>query len=96
MKIGPNRKKNIPDHWCTPPEDLSPEALNITFDQWRSSFLPQELGPDYQMRPSQCSMYSVSQDNLPKFLSGELPGNDSEGLEKIQCKDAGGWSYDQR
>lgn len=41
-------------------------------------------------------MFAVTNDNLPKFLNGELPGNDSQGLEKIQCKDADGWTYDQR
>ena len=41
---------SIPDHWCTPPEQFSPEALGINLTQWKAIFLPQELGPDYSVR----------------------------------------------
>ena len=83
------------DHWCTPPAEFAPENLSLSLDEWKMKFLPQELGPDYQMRPSQCNMFAVNQDNLPKFLSGELPGNTSENIEKIACRDLAGWTYDQ-
>ena len=41
---------SIPDHWCTPPEQFSPEALGINLTEWKRIFLPQELGPDYSVR----------------------------------------------
>ena len=84
------------DHWCTPPDHVKPENLNISLEEWKMKFLPIELGPDYQPRPSQCSMFNVTDDNLPKFLRGELPGNQSEDLEKLDCRSNGGWTYDQR
>merc|ERR1711862_623919 len=57
----------IPDHWCTPPDHVKPENFNISLEEWKMKFLPMELGPDYQPRPSQCSMFNVTVDNLPKF-----------------------------
>ena len=37
------------DHWCTPPEGFDPQTLNISLETWKSLFLPQELGPDFQV-----------------------------------------------
>jgi len=39
-------------------------------------------------------MYSVSKEIVPKFLSGELPGNQTWDL--LECKNVAGWTYDQR
>ena len=68
--------------------------FNITLDQWKETFLPMELGPDYQPRPSQCSMYKVDNETVQEFLSGTKPGNYS-GLETVLCKDLLGYDYDQ-
>ena len=84
------------DHWCNPTENLKPETLNISLEDWKQKFLPIELGPDYQPRPSQCSMFEVTENDVSKFLSGEFPGNQSENLKKIDCRSNGGWSYDTR
>lgn len=67
----------------------------MTLQQWQATFLPIELGPDYQPRPSQCNMYQVDDETLPAFLSGELPGNKTD-LETVACKELTGWTYDQR
>ena len=37
------------DHWCTPPEQFSPEALGINLTEWKSIFLPIEPGPDFMV-----------------------------------------------
>ena len=84
------------DHWCTPADHIKPETLNISLEDWKQKFLPIELGPDYQPRASQCSMFEVTENEIPKFLSGEFPGNQSENLKKIDCRNNGGWTYDQR
>jgi len=84
-----------PDHWCTPADHIKPETLNISLEDWKQKFLPIELGPDYQPRASQCSMFEVTENEIPKFLSGEFPGNQSENLKKIDCRNNGGWTYDQ-
>ena len=86
----------ILDHWCTPPENIGPESLNISLDQWRRTFLPQELGPDFQMRSSQCQMFEVTEENLPMFMAGNLPNNQSQSLSKVACRDLKGWTYNQR
>lgn len=86
---------SVPDHWCSPPKGLEPETLGLSLDDWKHTFLPQELGPDFQMRSSRCQMYNVTVDNLDMFLTGQLPGNDSEELDKLACKSLEGWSYDQ-
>ena len=78
------------DHWCTPPEHLEPSRLNINLTEWKKIFLPQEVGPDQQIRFSQCSMYEVTNDTLTSFLMGELPVN---GSKLLPCT---GWTYDQR
>ena len=70
--------------------------MNISLEDWKQKFLPIELGPDYQPRASQCSMFEVTENEIPKFLSGEFPGNQSENLKKIDCRSNGGWTYDQR
>ena len=77
-------------------DHLKPELLNISIDEWKMTFLPQELGPDYQMRPSQCSMFNVSKEDVPRFLSRELPGNQSSSWDKLDCRSNGGWNYSQR
>ena len=69
---------HISDHWCTPPDFMSPERLKISLDDWKQKFLPIEIGPDYQPRPSQCSMYKVDNRTLRSFLAGRLPDNDTE------------------
>ena len=84
------------DHWCTPADHIKPETLNISLEDWKQKFLPIELGPDYQPRASQCSMFEVTENEIPKFLSGEFPGNQSENMKKIDCRNNGGWTYDQR
>ena len=71
------------DHWCTPADHIKPETLNISLEDWKQKFLPIELGPDYQPRASQCSMFEVTENEIPKFLSGEFPGNQSENLKKV-------------
>ena len=83
------------DHWCTPPPGLEPETLNLTLDEWKSTFLPVTLGPDYQPRPSQCSMYNVTNETLPLFLSHQLPGNQTD-LAEVSCEALQGYTYDQR
>ena len=67
----------------------------MSLDQWKATFLPMELGPDYQPRPSQCNMYAVDNDTLPAFLSGELPGNRTD-LATTTCAEHKGYTYDQR
>ena len=41
-------------------------------------------------------MFEVTENEIPKFLSGEFPGNQSENLKKTDCRSNGGWTYDQR
>lgn len=83
------------DHWCTPPDNLSPDTLNMSLEQWKTTFLPVEIGPDFQPRPSKCFMYNVTDDNLPLFLSQELPGNNTD-LPKVSCEALDGYTYDRR
>ena len=84
----------ISDHWCTPPEEISPETFNITLDQWKETFLPVEMGPDYRPRASQCNMYKVDNETVQEFLTGTLPGNRTD-LETVFCKDLLGYDYDE-
>ena len=63
----------LSDHWCTAPDYMTPEALNMTLDMWKMKFLPIELGPDFRPRTSQCRMYPVSEEKLPLYLAGALP-----------------------
>jgi hypothetical protein len=74
---------------------LEPATLNVSLPEWKAMFLPQELGPDFQMRASKCNMYSVTEDNLPLFLSGQLPGNATD-LPKTECRQLEGFDYDKR
>ena len=57
---------------------MSPETLKISLDEWKQKFLPTEIGPDYQPRPSQCSMYKVDNRTLRSFIAGRLPDDDTE------------------
>ena len=87
---------SFPDHWCTPPPKLSPEALDISLDQWRATFLPTVIGPDMMPRASQCHMYDVRDEaTLAKFLKGELPGNRTD-YPVVACEDLLGYSYNKR
>ena len=45
------------------------------------------------MRASQCRMHSVTEETVSKFISGELPGNQTE---FVNCRDLSGWTYDHR
>ena len=90
------------DHWCTPPEYMTPEVLGMTLEEWKTKFLPAELGYDFTPRASQCWMYPVSEENLPLFLSGELsppPPDYSTTLATYcdncwYCGDVNGWDFD--
>ena len=45
------------------------------------------IGPDFQPRPSQCTMYAYNESTAGLFLSGEYPGNVSvTGVEEISCE----------
>ena len=55
----------ISDHWCSPPDFMSPQRLNMTLAEWKEKFLPEEIGPDYLPRRSQCSMFKVGCDLDP-------------------------------
>ena len=50
--------------------------------------------PDFLPRASRCEMYKVSQENLPGFLGGNFPGNET--WETVTCRNTTGWHYDQR
>ena len=40
----------ISDHWCTPPDYMHPDKLNINLTEWKKMFLPQELDPYFQVK----------------------------------------------
>ena len=80
----------ISAHWCTPPEFMQPDDLNMTLDQWKATFLPMALGPDYQPRPSGCVMYNVTEETLPYFLNGQMPDNMTT---TVACTELDGYTY---
>ena len=49
---------------------------------------------DFLPRSSRCEMYKVTEENVPMFLKGELPGNKT--LDTVHCRNQSGWNYDQR
>merc|ERR1719259_160472 len=63
--------------------------MNLT--TWQETFLPLELAPDYQMRPSQCNMYAVTLDSLDEFLEGTTRNT----TELVSCRNVSGFTYDQ-
>lgn len=81
---------SIPAHYCTPPEGLEPETLGMNLTTWKETFLPLELAPDYQMRPSQCNMYAVTPDTVDAFLEGT-----TNTTEVVSCRNVSGFTYDQ-
>ena len=86
----------ILDHWCTPPPEVEPATLNMTLDQWKMTFLPMELGPDYKPRSSQCMMYAINENQtLNQFVTHQLPGNRTD-LQTVSCEQLWGYEYDQR
>jgi len=49
---------------------MSPETLNMSIEVWKSTFME----PTFSMwgpKPSTCSMYNVTEETLPGFLTGE-------------------------
>jgi len=82
---------SIPSHYCTPPAGLEPETLGMNLTTWQETFLPLELAPDYQMRPSQCNMYAVTLDSLDEFLEGTTRNT----TELVSCRNVSGFTYDQ-
>ena len=86
-------KFNLLAHWCTPPAGLQPETFGMNISVWKATFLPLELGPDYQMHPSGCRMYNVTPENAQDLIDGSL---NQSSLTLAECKDLNGYDYDQR
>ena len=80
-------------HWCTPPAGLEPETLGVNLSVWKATFLPLELGPDYQMHPSGCRMYDISPEQAPGLLDGSI---NVTTLGTAECHNLNGYDYDQR
>ena len=59
--------------------------------EWKDTFLPMELAPDYVMRPSQCNMYNVTKDTLSGFLDGTI---NKTGFPTVSCREVDGFVYD--
>jgi len=84
---------SVPPHYCTPPEGLEPETLAMNLTTWQETFLPLELAPDYQMRPSQCNMYNVTPETLTSFLDGGVETRNA--TPTVSCRDVSGYTYDK-
>ncbi|XP_059097213.1 carcinine transporter-like [Tigriopus californicus] len=82
---------HIPDHWCDPPSGLTPAELNLNLEEWKDLMLPKVLGPDYQMRWSQCHMYNVQNQTLESILRDK----NLTGMPQISCEEVNGYQYDK-
>ena len=80
-------------HHCTPPAGLEPEALGMNLTQWKNTFLPIELARDFQMKPSMCRMYNVTNETVAEFLD---PSTNVSLVPVVSCRDVNGYTYDQR
>ena len=69
---------------------FSPHKFGFSNLQYFKKF----IFPDFLPRASRCEMYKVSQENLPGFLRGDFPGNET--WETVTCRNTTGWHYDQR
>jgi len=68
---------------------INQECTLMNRTEWKSTFLPLALAPDYVMRPSQCEMYNVTSETLSGFLAGEITIN-----ETVSCREVNGFEYD--
>ncbi|XP_035700484.1 carcinine transporter isoform X1 [Folsomia candida] len=51
---------DIPDHWCTVPGVTS----DVDLETWKNLTISREIGPDGELRYSQCLMYDPSNPNV--------------------------------
>ena len=72
---------------------MSPDKLDMNLTEWKETFLPKELNHMYQMAPSQCKMYKVTEENLDDFVSGRIAIDNT--TETIACSEVIGYDYDQ-